>query len=77
MARTTIPAFPYPSFTRIRDEDLRDLWAYLRSLPANSTPSRPHELRFPFGWRWLLWGWKLLFFAPRSRRERSIAAPIS
>jgi mono/diheme cytochrome c family protein len=58
------PAFPYPAFTRIRDEDLRDLWAYLRSLPANAKPSRPHELRFPFGWRWLLWGWKLLFFTP-------------
>ena len=58
------PAFPYPAFTRIRDEDLRELWAYLRSLPANSKASRPHELRFPFGWRWLLWGWKLLFFTP-------------
>ena len=28
------PAFPYPSFTRMSDGDLRDLWAYLRSLPA-------------------------------------------
>ncbi|MEI6304200.1 MAG: cytochrome c, partial [Betaproteobacteria bacterium] len=27
------PAFPYPSFTKIKDADLRDLWAYLRSLP--------------------------------------------
>src|SRR6478735_7588784 len=25
------PAFPYPSFTRITDSDLSDLWAYLRS----------------------------------------------
>jgi mono/diheme cytochrome c family protein len=58
------PAFPYPSFTRITDQDLRDLWAYLRGLPQSSRPSRPHELRFPFGWRWLVWGWKLLFFSP-------------
>ncbi len=58
------PAFPYPAFTQIRDEDLRDLWAYLRSLPANAKANRPHELQFPFGWRWLLWGWKLVFFSP-------------
>jgi hypothetical protein len=29
------PAFPYPSFTKINDNDLRDLWAYLQSLAAN------------------------------------------
>ena len=27
------PAFPYPSFTKISVGDLRDLWAYLRTLP--------------------------------------------
>jgi mono/diheme cytochrome c family protein len=58
------PAFPYPSFTLITDADLRDLWAYLRSLPPSGRTSEPHNLRFPFGWRWLLWGWKLLFFKP-------------
>lgn len=58
------PAFPYPSFTRITDQDLRDLWAYLRSLPQSSRTNRSHELGFPFNWRWLVWGWKLLFFSP-------------
>lgn len=58
------PAFPYPSFTRIRDADLRDLWAYLRSLAPNPRASQPHELRFPFGWRILVIGWKWLFFNP-------------
>lgn len=33
------PAFPYPSFTQLTDQDLGDLWAYLRSL----TPVR-HEV---------------------------------
>jgi mono/diheme cytochrome c family protein len=56
------PAFPYPSFTKINDQDLKDLWAYLRTVPASDHPSRAHELRFPFGWRPLLWGWKWLFF---------------
>jgi mono/diheme cytochrome c family protein len=58
------PAFPYPSFTRITDPDLRDLWAYLRSLAPSERPSRAHELRFPFKWRWLVWFWKLFFFSP-------------
>lgn len=58
------PAFPYPSFTKIVDQDLRDLFAYLRALPPSSRASQPHDLRFPFGWRWLLWFWKLLFFSP-------------
>ena len=58
------PAFPYPSFTRINDADLRDLWAYLRTLPASARPSQAHDLRFPFGWRFLVAGWKWLFFSP-------------
>jgi len=58
------PAFPYPSFTRINDQDLRDLWAYLRTVPPSNRPSEPHNLKFPFGWRWLVWVWKLFFFNP-------------
>lgn len=58
------PAFPYPSFARMTDGDLQDLWAYLRSLPPDARPNRPHELKFPFGWRFLVVGWKWLFFAP-------------
>ena len=58
------PAFPYPSFTNIADADLKDLWAYLRSLPPSARASQPHDLRFPFGWRFLVWIWKWLFFTP-------------
>ncbi len=58
------PAFPYPSFTRIADSDLRDLWAFLRTLPPSSQASQAHDLRFPFGWRFLVSIWKWLFFTP-------------
>jgi mono/diheme cytochrome c family protein len=58
------PAFPYPSFTKIADADLRDLWAYLRTLPPSSRPSEPHDLRFPFGFRFAVPAWKWLFFSP-------------
>lgn len=58
------PAFPYPSFTGIRDNDLRDLWAYLRTRPPSSQASREHDLWFFFGWRFLVTVWKWFFFTP-------------
>ena len=58
------PAFPYPSFTKIVDSDLRDLWAYLRTLPPSAQPSKEHDLWFFFGWRWLVTFWKWFFFNP-------------
>jgi len=58
------PAFPYPSFTKITDADLRDLWAYLRTLPASDKASRKHDLKTPYGWRWLVTPWKWLYFDP-------------
>ncbi len=58
------PAFPYPSFTKITDGDMRDLWAYLRTLQPSAKPSREHDLWFFFGWRWLVSFWKWFFFAP-------------
>jgi mono/diheme cytochrome c family protein len=56
------PAFPYPSFTGMTDADIADLWAYLRSLPPSSRQNRPHDLHFPFQWRFLVTFWKWLFF---------------
>jgi mono/diheme cytochrome c family protein len=58
------PAFPYPSFTHISDADLRDLWAYLRSLAPSNRANTPHELNFPFRWRPLVAVWKWLYFTP-------------
>jgi len=58
------PAFPYPSFTLIVDRDLRDLWAYLRSLPPSPRASQAHDLKFPFGFRFAVTFWKWLFFSP-------------
>jgi len=56
------PAFPYPSYTKLTDADLRDLWAYLRTLPPNPQPSKPHALAFPYGYRFAVTPWKWLFF---------------
>jgi mono/diheme cytochrome c family protein len=58
------PAFPYTSFTKIVDRDLRDLWAYLRTLAPSPRASQEHQMRFPFGWRFLVTFWKWFFFTP-------------
>jgi mono/diheme cytochrome c family protein len=58
------PVFPYPSFTGITGSDALAIKAYLFSLPAVRRHNRPHDVPFPFSWRFLQTGWKLLFFAP-------------
>jgi len=55
------PAFPYTSYTRMRLDDVRDLFVYLKTLPPIAGKVRRHDLKFPFNERRLLGGWKLLF----------------
>jgi mono/diheme cytochrome c family protein len=55
------PAFPYTSYKSMRLDDLRDLFAYLRTLPAVQGKVREHQMAFPYNVRHLLGGWKLLF----------------
>lgn len=60
--RHLFPAFPFPSYAGMTDEDARAIKAYIFTLPAVATPNRPHEVSPPFGWRISAWGWQLLFF---------------
>jgi mono/diheme cytochrome c family protein len=55
------PAFPYTSYRYMRLDDIRDLFAYLKTLPPVQGKSRRHELLFPFNERRLLGIWKVLF----------------
>ena len=56
------PVFPYPSFTKVNDTDAQAIKAYLFSLPPVRHRNRPHDIAFPFSWRFLMTGWKSLFF---------------
>jgi mono/diheme cytochrome c family protein len=58
------PAFPYPSYAKMSDADLRDLWAYLRTLPPSAQASKPHELGLLYRWRFPVAAWKWLYFTP-------------
>jgi len=56
------PAFPYTSYQHMELNDVRDLYAYLKSLPPVTGKVRQHDLSFPFDVRPLVGLWKLLFF---------------
>ena len=58
------PAFPYTSYTRMSDEDLTALKAYLDTVPPVRQLSREHDLGFPFDQRWGMRLWQWLFFEP-------------
>jgi mono/diheme cytochrome c family protein len=55
------PAFPYTSFQRMTVDDLRDLFAYLKTLPAVQDTVQQHDLPIHFKIRRTLGIWKLLF----------------
>lgn len=56
------PVFPYTAFTRVTDEDVAALFAYLRSIPAVRSAPPENALSFPFNIRSLMVFWKSLFF---------------
>jgi mono/diheme cytochrome c family protein len=69
------PAMPYPSFSKIGDDDMRALYAYfmhgVTPVPVAAPPTR---LPFPFDQRWALALWNLAFapsgrYAPRTDRD--------
>jgi mono/diheme cytochrome c family protein len=55
------PAFPYTSYQRAMFGDLRDLFAYLKTLPPVVGKVRDHDLPFPFNIRRGLGLWKLVY----------------
>jgi mono/diheme cytochrome c family protein len=65
------PAFPYPSYRHMELSDVRDLFAYLKTLPSVAGNVRGPDLSFPFNIRRTLGVWKLLFL----RDGRFVADP--
>lgn len=58
------PAFPYPNYTKVTRADADAMFAYLKSLPAVRQSNRVHSLDFPFNYRFMLAGWRTLYFRP-------------
>jgi len=55
------PAFPYTSYQHAKLTDLRDLFAYLKTLAQVTGKARGHDLPFPFNIRRNVGVWKWLF----------------
>jgi mono/diheme cytochrome c family protein len=59
------PAFPYTSYAHATVQDVRDLFAYLKTLPPVPGKVRDHDVSFPFNIRRNVGIWKLLFMDDR------------
>jgi mono/diheme cytochrome c family protein len=55
------PAFPYNHFTRVSDDDLSALYAYVMTRDPVRVQVPANQLVFPFSVRPLIAGWKLLY----------------
>ncbi len=56
------PVFPFASFTKINKADLLAIKAYLFSLAPIEKKNSANEMMWPFNWRFLQLGWRILFF---------------
>ncbi len=70
--RHLYPAFPYDHFTKATDEDIRAIYAHLKTLEPVEYEPPENELGFPFNVRMLLAGWKLLFLDKGEFRPDSL-----
>jgi mono/diheme cytochrome c family protein len=69
------PAFPYASYTRMRSEDVADLWAYLATLPPVAGKAPPSALAFPYGIRRGIGLWKRAFLSDAPAVEIDASDP--
>jgi mono/diheme cytochrome c family protein len=56
------PAFPYDHFTKVSEEDVLAIYAFLMTREPVYAPTPPNELPFPLNLRPLIAAWKLLYF---------------
>ncbi len=59
--RPYYPVFPYSSYTLMSDQDLSDLWAALKTVPAVEGRAKPNKIHPLFDHRFALIPWQTLF----------------
>ncbi|WP_226929661.1 c-type cytochrome [Janthinobacterium aquaticum] len=55
-------AMPYNAYAKVSDADMRDLWAYMKTIKPVENTVVANQLPFPFNIRLLMVGWNWLFF---------------
>jgi mono/diheme cytochrome c family protein len=58
------PGFPYDHFSKVSDDDVKAIYAYLMTRPAVRAAAPANTIPFPLNIRALQEGWKILFFRP-------------
>ena len=58
------PAFPYDHFTKVSDEDVKAIYAFLMTQPPVEATPPANTIPFPLNIRAFQEGWKILFFRP-------------
>ncbi|HEM8062993.1 TPA: cytochrome c [Enterobacter hormaechei] len=57
------PAMPYTAYTKLTDQDMHDLWAYMSTVkPVNNAIDENGGMSFPYNIRLAMLGWNMLFF---------------
>jgi mono/diheme cytochrome c family protein len=62
--RHLYPAFPYDHYTRMTDEDIAAVYAFLMTRATVSAEPPANDVAFPANIRMSVAGWKLLFLKP-------------
>ncbi|MCI0915098.1 cytochrome c [Pseudomonas putida] len=59
---TLYPAMPYPSYARVKDEDMRALYAYfMQGVQPVAQPNKATDIPWPLSMRWPLAIWRGMF----------------
>ncbi|MEX0295807.1 c-type cytochrome [Pseudomonas putida] len=59
---TLYPAMPYPSYARVKDEDMRALYAYfMQGVQPVTQPNKATDIPWPLSMRWPLAIWRGVF----------------
>jgi len=75
--KTLYPAMPYPSYARLRDEDVLAIYIYfMHGVKPVHAENRASEIRWPLSMRWPLAIWRKLF-APDPDQLPSVAIHYS
>lgn len=73
--RQLYPAFPYDHFTKAADDDLGAIYAFLMSQPRVHNIIPANRLDFPFNFRPIVVGWKILFLHEARLRPDASKGP--
>lgn len=68
------PAMPYPSYARVSEQDMKDLFAYFKSVAPVENRVPDNGIPWPLSMRWPLAIWRA-FFAPDPAKVQVAKAP--